>query len=276
MNAEDYRRAVDAVAFRPDFVPRTLSLLEARRKETVPMKTISRKTALIAAALVALLAVSASAALHFLSPGQVARRVGMDALADLFRSADAVPVEQTRQVGDYQVTLLGLVPGAGLADVADGVEAQKTYAVLACARTDGAPITQDTVDLTVTPLVEGYAPWRVNAWYLNGSVDTFVQDGTLYTLLACDTVEPFADHTVYLAVYPGAHSVPSAQRFSFSADGAIAYQPGQEGALFPLPLDPAKADHEAAERLAGDPAPAEPAEAGETAAPVQVRLLPAP
>lgn len=279
MTAKDYRDAVDAVSFRPDFVPHVLSLLEARRKEPVSMKKPALKTALVAAALIAALAVTASAAVYFLSPGQVAREVGMDALAQVFEGEDAVRVNQTETVGDYQVTLLGMAPGVALSQLDDGVNAQKTYAVLAYARTDGAPIAPiaDSVpDLTVTPLVEGYAPWRVNAWSLNSFLTSFVQDGTLYCLLECDTVEPFADHTVYLAVYPGTHSVPSTRIFSFSADGAIAYQPGQEGILFPLPLDPAKADPAAAAALTEEDAPPASSASEDVPADVQedVQLLP--
>lgn len=245
MNAEEYRQAVDAVDFSPDFTHRTLSLLEARRKETASMKRISLKPALIAAAMLVALAVTASAAFLFLSPSQVAQHAGNDALAAAFETDDAVNVNDTQTVGDYQVTLMGLLPGLALDQVEDlsgQVESAKTYAVLAYTRTDGAAIEDDVPELTVSPLVEGYAPWQVNAWTLGGSTYTFAQDGTLYYLFECDSVEPFADHTVYLAVYPGTHIPPSAQLFSFGEDGSIAYQPGQDSALFPLPLDPAKAD----------------------------------
>lgn len=245
MNAEEYRRAVDAVPFRSDFVPRTLSLLETHRKESSSMKHVSFKTALAAAALMAALAITASAALFLLSPSQVAQEAGNPALAAAFESDAAVSVNETQTVGDYQVTLLGLLPGASLDQVkglTDPVQDASTYAVLAFSRTDGAPIEDNVPELTVTPVVEGYAPWQVNAWTLDGSVCSFAQDGTLYYLFACDSVEPFADHTVSLAVYPGTHVTPSNQIFSFGADGSIAYQPGQDGVLFALPLDPAKAD----------------------------------
>ncbi len=245
MNAEEYRRAVDAVEFRPDFARRTLSLLETRRKETASVKHISLKPALIAAALVVALAVTASAALLFLSPSQVAQEAGNQALAAAFETDAAVNINETQTVGDYQVTLMGLLPGQALDQVEDltgQVERAKTYAVLAYARTDGTPIEDDVPELTVSPVVEGYAPWQVNAWTLGGGTHTFAQNGTLYYLFECDSVEPFADHTVYLAVYPGTHIPPHAELFSFGADGAIAYQSGQDGALFTLPLDPAKAD----------------------------------
>lgn len=252
MNAEEYRRAVDAVEFRPDFARRTLSLLETRRKETASVKRFSLKPALIAAALVVALAVTASAALLFLSPSQVAQEAGNQALADAFETDAAVNVNETQTVGDYQVTLMGLLPGQALDQVEDltgQVEGAKTYAVLAYTRTDGAAIADSVPELTVSPLVEGYAPWQVNAWTLGGGTCTFAQNGTLYYLFECDSVEPFADHTVYLAVYPGTHIPPSAELFSFGDDGAIAYQSGQDGALFTLPLDPSKANPAAVAQL---------------------------
>lgn len=251
MTAEEYRRAVDAVSFRPDFVQDTLSLLEARRKESSAVKKISVKTVLIAAALVAALTITASAAIYLLTPGQVAQEVGADALARAFESADAVSVNDTRTMGDYQVTLMGLVSGAGLQDMGQDLDESETYAVLAYTCADGALLEDDGPILTATPLVEGYAPWQVNAWTLGGGMSGFAQDGVYYYLAECGPLEPFADHTVYLAVYPGQHAVPSAERFSFGDDGAIAYQSGQEGLLFPLPLDPAKADPAAVEALLG-------------------------
>lgn len=266
MNAEEYRRAVDAVPFRPDFTRRTLSLLEAHRKESSTVKHISFKTAMVAAALMAALAVTASAALFLLSPSQVAQEAGNPALAAAFESDAAVSVNKTETVGDYQATLMGLLPGQALDQVEDltgQVQKTATYAVLAFSRTDGTPIEDNVPELTVTPVVEGYAPWQVNAWTLDGSVCSFAQDGTLYYLFACDSVEPFADHSVYLAVYPGTHIPPSNTIFSFGNDGAIAYQPGQAGALFPLPLDPAKADPAAVAELLGPQEPIELPEDGE-------------
>ena len=267
MTSEEYKAAVDKVSFRPDFVPRTLALLEARRKEPVSMKKVSLKTVLVAAALVAALAVTASAAVLLLSPGEVAREAGRDTLAQAFEGENAVAIDQAETVGDYQVTLMGMLPGADLPEFGGSVDAAQTYVVLACARTDGEPITDAVPEVTATPLVEGYAPWMLNAWTLSGGATSFTQDGVLYYLFECDTLEPFADHEVYLAVYPGTHQPPNAETFSFGPDGAIAYQPGQEGVLFTLPLDPAKADPAKAAELASwddtEDEP-EPEELGET------------
>ncbi len=203
-----------------------------------------KRVALIAACLSALLVVSAAAAALLLSPKDVAQRMGDQTLAQVFESEDAVAIDETKTVGDYNVTLMGMVSGAGLSDYAaqaPDIAGEQTYAVLAMSRTDGTPFEGDTVPLTVTPLVDGFAPWQVNAWTLEGGYTWFVENGVVYYLFECDSVEPFADHTVYLAAYEGWGMAPSAEMFTFE-DGKIAVQPGQDVSLFTLALDSAKAD----------------------------------
>ncbi len=256
MNREEYRTQMDAVFFSPDFQDRTMARLEelAREKEKNSMKKWNLRTGLVAAAVAAALTITAGAAVMMLRPQDVAQRAGNEALAAAFESGEAVTVNDTKIVGDYSVTLMGLVSGEGLSRVENlpnGVARDKTYAVLAYARTDGTAIEEDVPDLTVSPLVEGHAPWQLNAWTLDGGTCTFAQDGTLYYLFECDNVEIFADHTVYLAVYPGTHTPPSAELFGFDEKtGAIT--PKGDTALFSLPLDPAKADPQKAQALAGD------------------------
>ena len=266
MNREQYRAQVDALSFSSDFQDRTMARL-AQEKERKPMKKMNLKAVLLAAAVVAAMSVTAYAAIT-LAPRDVAQRAGNEALAAAFEGEDAITVNETKTVGDYNVTLMGLVSGTGLSRVEslpDSVDQDKTYAVLAYARTDGADITEDVPDLTVSPLVEGYAPWRLNAWTLGGGVSSFAQEGVLYYLYECDNVEPFADHTVYLAVYPGTHTPPSAELFGFEDATGVITSKG-EAALFSLPLDESKANAQKAEELAGiwdQPQPAAPQTSGE-------------
>ena len=266
MNREQYRAQVDALSFSSDFQDRTMARL-AQEKERKPMKKMNLKAVLLAAAVVAAMSVTAYAAIT-LAPRDVAQRAGNEALAAAFEGEDAITVNETKTVGDYNVTLMGLVSGTGLSRVEslpDSVDQDKTYAVLAYARTDGADITEDVPDLTVSPLVEGYAPWRLNAWTLGGGVSSFAQEGVLYYLFECDNVEPFADHTVYLAVYPGTHTPPSAELCDFEDATGVITSKG-EAALFSLPLDESKANAQKAEELAGiwdQPQPAAPQTSGE-------------
>lgn len=247
MTREEYRKAVDAVDFSQDFTQRTLSLLEGRQKETSKMKKIPLKTVLVAAALVAALAVTVSAAVMLLSPSQVAQEYGYDRLAAAFDSGEATMVDRTETVGDYNVTFMGFATGKGLTAAAEDLDGalldEMTYGVAAVARADGQPLTaDDPAPVTFTPLVEGFAPWQVNNWTLGGGYTYFTEGGILYMVFESGTVEPFADHRVYLAAYPGHSLPPNSELFAFGADGSIAFQPGQEGVLFELPLDPAKAD----------------------------------
>lgn len=275
MNRQDYRAAFDAIPFDQRFQEKAINALRQQAEQTPERKVVFMKKnrfALIAAALAALLVVSAAAAVMMLSPKDVAQQAGNQALAAAFESGGAITVNKTKTVGDYRVTLMGLVSGEGLSRVESlpgGVSRDKTYAVLAYVRTNGTPIEEDVPDLTVSPLVEGYAPWQLNAWTLGGGTHTFAQDGTLYYLFECDNVEPFADHTVYLSVYPGTHIPPSAELFDYNAaTGAISSK--GDAAMFTLPLDGAKADLQRAQELAdGFPAPV-PSEAPDAASPEDV------
>lgn len=214
------------------------------------MKKVNLRTGLIAAALAAVMVVGACAAVVLWKPQDVARHVGNEALAAAFESDGAIAVNETQTVGDYEVTFMGVVSGEQLSmsKLSDRQERRRSSAVLALERTDGTAITEDVPELTVSPLVEGYAPWEMNAWTLNGSVDSFAEDGVLYYLIDCDSVEVFADHTVYLAVYPGTHVSPGAEQFDFD-EGTGAITPKGETAMFTLPLDPAKADPEKAQAI---------------------------
>lgn len=258
MKKEDYRAEVDALRFSPDFQDRTvarLSALARQQEEKQTMKHQKLRTGLIAAAVAAALSITAYAAVVMLRPQDVARQAGNEALAAAFTQEGAVSVNETKTVGDYNVTLMGLVSGEGLSRVESlpgGVTRDKTYAVLAYARADGAPITEDVPELTVSPLIEGYAPWQVNAWTLGGGTHTFAREGILYYLFECDSVEPFADRTVYLAVYPGTHIPPNAETFAVSDEGHISVVAGAEAAMFVLPLDGSKADPDKAAAMGFD------------------------
>jgi len=253
MNRREYRAAFDRIPFRADFQRDTLQKLrehtgQRTEKECYTMK--KKRFALVAVALAALLMVPAAAAAVLLSPRDVAQHAGQQALAEAFEGEDAVTINERKSVGGYDVTLMGMVSGAGLSLLEEkhadaDILQDRTYAVLSMTRQDGGGVAED-LPLTVSPLVEGFAPWMVNAWTLNGGVSAFTEGGVLYYLLECDNVSVFADHTVYLAVYPGTHIPPSADLFTFGEDGKIGIQTGREAALFVLPLDPALADPAAA------------------------------
>lgn len=258
MNRKDYRAAVDAVRFSEDFEQNTIRRLRQAagqpEKESQFMKVKrTRKLAVVAAALTAVLVVSAAAVTLLLRPADVAGHLSDPTLAAAFESEGAVSVNQSVEAGDYRFTLAGLVSGKGLSDFTQDVDAERTYVVASMARLDGTPMGEEAYDMTFTPLVSGYKPWQVNIWTLGGGRATFLQDGVAYYLFDCDSLEIFADHTVYLAAYEGV-AVPSAEMFSVADDGAISFTEGCEvpHALFTLPLDASKADPAAAEQFLAD------------------------
>ena len=252
MNRRDYRAVFDAVDFSADFEERTLQKLAAVRQASekeqiiMPMNRV-KKTALLIAAAVALLAVSVSAAVVWLTPAQVADRVEEPLLAEAFQSEDAIVLDESVTAGDYQITLAGMVSGEDLSvptEYNGEIINDRTYAVFRVARADGEPLT-DYPNLSYSPLVDGYHVRCVNAWTLGTTTQQFIEDGVIYCLFDCRNLEMFADHPVRFAIYEG--GVPNTDLFSMAEDGTISLRESVVGALFTLPLDESKADPAAAQ-----------------------------
>jgi hypothetical protein len=255
MEAAKYKAAVDSVRFREDFEADTIrKMLEASNFNEMRIhKMQKRKTvriSIIAVALVAILALTAFALKTLLSPEAVAERTGNGALADAFKTPDAVSLNQSVKTGDFLITLQGIVSGKGLAEYNGNLQADRSYIVASVARSDGSAFTQvDESGISFSPLVAGYKPWQVNAWTLGGGYSAFVFDGVIYYVFDCANLEIFADRTVYLAAYEG--FAPGAEIFQMDKGGEISYAAGYDKphAMFTLPLDPSKADPVAAENL---------------------------
>lgn len=255
MNRDDYRKAFDELSFSADFQERTADLLRTRAHELEKERTNmtfkkSKRLAVLLAACVALLAVSVSAAVAWLTPAQVAEEHNQPLLAEAFSGPDAITINETVESGDFSITLLGLVSGKNLDVLNQDLEADHTYSVLALRRLDGEALTNQNHDFmayTMTPLVAGYSPTAVNNWTLNAGASGLAVDGVYYYLLDTQSIEMFADHTVYMAFYEG--GAPNNTIFTAADDGTIAFAADFTGvqALFTLPLDPAKADPAAAD-----------------------------
>ena len=255
MNREDYRKAFDELSFSADFQERTADLLRTRARELEKERNNMtfgkmKKLAVLTAACVALLAVSVSAAMLWLTPAQVAEEHGQPLLAEAFNGPGAISINETVESGDFSITLLGLVSGRNLDVLNPDLEADHTYSVLALRRLDGEPLTNENHDFgayTMTPLVAGCSPAAVNSWTLDAGVSGMARDGVYYYLLDTQSIEMFADRTVYMAFYEG--FVPNNETFTVADDGTIAFAEDFEGvqALFTLPLDPSRADPAAAD-----------------------------
>ena len=221
MNRRDYRAAFDAVDFSADFEERTLQRLAAagqpsEKEQTMMHMTRMKKTALLTAAAVALLAVSVSAAVLWLSPAQVADRAEKPLLAEAFQGDDAILLDESVTAGDYQITLAGMVSGEDLSypmEYNGEIINDRTYAVFRVARADGEPLT-DYPNLSYSPLVDGYHVRCVNAWTLGTTTQQFIEDGVIYCLFDCRNLEMFADHPVRFAIYEG--GIPNTDLFSMA------------------------------------------------------------
>ena len=255
MNRDDYRKAFDELSFSADFQARTADLLQRRARELEKERNNmtfgkTKKMAVLIAACVALLAVSVSAAVMWLTPAQVAEEYGQPLLAEAFGGPDAITINETVESGDFSITLLGLVSGRNLDTMNPDLEKDHTYSVLALRRLDGEPLENETFDFghyTMTPLVAGTSPAAVNNWTLDAGAVGMAGDGVYYYLLDTQSLEMFADRTVYMAFYEG--SAPNNDTFTVAEDGTIAFADDFTGvrALFTLPLDPSKADRAAAD-----------------------------
>lgn len=250
----------------PDPMLNRRIVMQAERKKTMRKTTrfAVRKMAVagIAACVIAASSVTAFAAYNFLNPGQVVTEVtGNERLAAAFDSPDAVAVDQTQRVGDYSVTLLGMVTGEELGDAlatADDADKQgtsqidpsHTYVTVAVTHVDGTPMADADEPLNLSPLVNGVDWHLLNLGTMGAVLSSMEVDGTLYELLECDDLQVFANQGVKLGVGGG-----------FGDEGTLYTCDAQTGqwskaapqdtdcALFDLPFDASKADPQAAQEL---------------------------
>lgn len=252
---------------------KALQHIEGTHRQTATVRRVRRpvwRLVAAAAALCCLCAGGVAAAGHFLAPAQVAQQMEQRDLATLFAGADAVPVEETQQAGDYTVTLLGLTSGANVTEYWssdwEGSDAprDRSYAVLAVSRRDGTPMADldaETTDVTVSnslvspvlaapdcPLME------YNVYTMNGARHDLVEEGVHYILVETDLLEPFADKNPQLAVMLSSTAGISDLLNGYTQDpetGTIAPKAGMESQclLFDLPIDESKADPEQAAAL---------------------------
>lgn len=229
-------------------------------KERNIMKTVHRRklsVVMLAAVLTLAMTITAFAAWQLLSPKQVAEHLQNKALAQAFEDKSAVQINQAVVSGGYQITLHGIVSGAGLSDFggsAQEIHPDRTYAVVSIARQDGSkmPDTRDEeygkVPFFVSPLVKGQKPWNVNIASMNGGYSELVADGVMYRLIECDGLEMFADRGLYLCVSDT--NFYSIEAFDYDeATGQVTPNKAYKGvnALFDLPLNTKNADYERAE-----------------------------
>lgn len=209
-----------------------------------------KKTLLLAAAIVLLIGTSVYAAYRLLSPREIAMQAGYENLASVFEKDGCKFDLPPQQSGDYTIRILGITSGKNLTRFVD-VDKERSFIVGAISRTDGGKLA-DYTGIQMSPLISGYEPWSVNIFTLNGGKSEFISDDDMadYFVYECDTLEIFADRTVYISFYEGI--APSKEIFKYNADGTIDFNESYTGvkALFEIPLDKSKANPEKAAEIA--------------------------
>ena len=204
------------------------------------------KAIALVAAIICIIGTTVFVAVHFLSPNEIAMKAGYEELANVLEKDGTKLDIPPQQSGDYTIQILGITSGknlSGFVDVDDG----RSYIIGAISKTDGTKF-DDYADIQMSPLVSGYEPWKVNIFTLDGGKSEFISDDNLtdYFVYECDTLEIFADRTIYISFYEG--MAPSAEIFKYHTDGTIEFKDSYKGvkALFEIPLDKSKANPEKA------------------------------
>lgn len=102
-------------------------------------------------------------------------------------------------------------------------------------------------------LIKGLEPWKYNIVTMGGSYHEFFEDGILYRLIECDSIEMFADRGLYICVSSTYFFNVAAYDFN-TETGEIIPKDEFEGTnvLFDLPLDVSLGDYERAEEYLKD------------------------
>lgn len=249
----NYRKKMNELPFDPAFKQKTVALMRSRVATVSPQETSGFKSgwmrvALIAATLTATLTLVAFAAVKLLTPSEVAEFFGDTALSVAFEEDSAVIVNEEQTVGDYTITLHGVVGGEDVADYVENRESR--YIVLSVRYTDGRAIqTGDTWEddpicrFTASPYVHGHTPDSVNLYTLESRASKGVVDNVLYILMETDTLGAFDNVPLYLGVVESnrpAHIYNDTQSpFTMNENGAIVCKDGYEGdmayTVFTLP-----------------------------------------
>ena len=238
----------------PDFRLNRKILNQAKELRDMRKKAMRRLPAavLTAALILGAGSLTAFAAWRYLTPEDVAQEMNDTKLAEAFLGGEAVMVNETQSHGGYDVTLLGIVSGENLSKYSETMS-DKTYAVVAIAKSDGTPVVQEEEAFFVSPLISGYDPVHYNAASMHGSYTEMTEAGVLYRLVECDTVEILADHDLYLCISDG--DFYNAKAYCYHEEtGVISRNPEYDGvnALFDLALDTEKADPERAAEYMAD------------------------
>lgn len=218
----------------------TQTVLNKQNKGRFNMK--KRIAVLASAAIIVLSSFTVFAVSKYLTPAQTAELLDQPFVAEAFKRDDAKIVNESATDGKYLISFLGIAKGESL--VAENVQSDKTYAVIAISNTDGSKMTKSIDEqFFVSPLVSGLNPILYNIATMNGSYTEKFADGILYRLIKCDNIEMFANRELYLCVNDG--SFFNSQGYVYDeASGKITVNESYDGVnvLFNLPISKENAD----------------------------------
>ncbi|MBR6940569.1 MAG: hypothetical protein IKH65_07185 [Clostridia bacterium] len=230
----NFKTELDSMTFSPNFEDETLKLLSEKKKMHKTGKIIKISSAVAVIAII--MSVSAFALPKLLTSRQVAERLKMTEIGELFESENA-SIEQTINNGNLILTLHSAVHGKELVNINGiDVEEDRDYFVVSVFSKDGKEFDMSKNEIHFTPLVKGYKVHEVNVCSLGTSISIIQENGVLYYLINTDTLKPFADREVYLAAYDG--MMPFGLIVS-NDDGSFGYEKNYDGvkAIFTLPSD---------------------------------------
>ncbi len=222
-----YLNDMRAVIVTEDFRRETVVMMKqaAERKEVMNMKKNSFKVLAVVTALILLFSVGAFAIGYLLSADEVADALGEKEIAEMFRDSGV----EIKSVSDdeYTVTLLGLVSGEVLKDTDADVDEMRSYAVVSLEKNDGSALgIVDGMPLQMVPVADGYSPLEM--WgNVMSSVSGMEKDGILYYLFDYESLEPYMDKNISIAVFEGDY--PTADIFVMNENGVTEYADGYNG-----------------------------------------------
>lgn len=244
---EKYKQQMSEIRFDENFEKETVLFLKSaavRKEKSVMKKPV--KILIAAVLVVAVLSVTAFAISGVLSARDVAEKIGENNVADSFGQQNFIPETVTDK--GYTVSFLGMVKGERFE--AENIKSDCSYFCVSVASADGSALSLvDGNPLGMSVIIEGYPAWKINTWSLNTNAHGIEENGILYYLYNCENLEIFADRNVYLAVYEG--FIPDLDTVTMNSDGTFEFAEGYSGfkAMFRFPLDPSKANPEAAEEI---------------------------
>ncbi len=253
MNEKDFLKKAlsDEIADKNAIYEQILLSANTTQDRSIKMRSIKR--VLIAAACISLVGITTFASVRLLSARQVAEELEftdqsgetVDHFSKPFTLDSAVDVQQMQTDNGLNITFLGFAHGEGIDNADLNADPNKTYVVIAVENADGTAITQEFFEqgmMVVSPFIKGYNPGLHNAFTLGANGSGTLIDGVMYQLMEIDTIEYFANETLYLGV---SDCIPNNNVFMLNeTNGEITANTNYEGlnVLFDLPIDTAKAD----------------------------------